>query len=554
MSELALEIEPATNDQTTNSTMDQIFTKRKRADEQKEDKTKPKRKTLVPTDTISLSELSFANLRWNLQGDYLEPVQDSKLPIYIEMIPDGVIPHKIGLKKDAFGHKKFCVNIENAETQKELHRLDAEWAAFALSHSDLWKKTLKRPEKWSAQFSKLIPATTKKAGQSKEYSPLFSADWDDDDFEAGKLRVRSKDVHGLIRNEKEIVGSKCTRCVWELKGVKLGNGTDKKTGEFTRGGWSKKIKLLTIEKNTDFFEYVNPEDFLTHDPECFYQHIISLDVATLDCDRDLELLDMVFGDPAILKVGEHRVPSARLVRKGTGCPAHFRLSCGGKYPTFALSYNKEFKSISTTFSLNDDAERTGLKKLKEWLRKKSIELRDVWYPDVPRMFEGKDDDFEQLETAKSNEVVGSWVKGILLPPAPKKDKEKKVIAGEYWPANTRISIDKNDFDEPFFADETPEEAEIRILNKQDPVRLYHLKSDSSAYRVVDVDGNRVTDLAQVPYACWQTHEFVVKNVYLQKERTKFATKMLFTKLAHSKDDYMPKDSDDHEEPEEASNE
>ena len=548
MSELQVKME---DNITTTPSVDtnQTASKRKRTDDEKEDETKTatiiKRKTLVPTDTIPLAELSFSNLRWNLQGDYLEPVQESKLPIYVEMIPDGAIPHKIGLKKDAFGHKKFCVNTENLETQKELRRLDAEWTAFALSHSDLWKKTLKRPEKWSAQFSKLLPETKKKPGQSKEFAPLFSADWDDNDFEAGKLRVRSKDVTGLIRDEKEIVGSKCTRCVWELKGVKLGNGTDKKTGEFMRGGWSKKVKLLTIEKNTDFFEYVNPEDFLTHDSECPYQHIVSLDVATLDCDRDLELHDMVFGDAATLKAGEHRVPSARLTLKGTNCPVHFRLSGGGNYPKFALSYNKEFKSISTTFGFADDAERNGLKRLKEWLRKKSIELRDIWYPDVPRIIEGND---ENPESAKSDEVVGSWVKGILAPAAQKKDKEKKKIPGEFWSANAKLSIDKNDFQEPFFEPETPEEAEQRVEKKEDPVRLYHLKDDSS-YRVMDVDGNRVTNLAQLPYASWQTHEFCVKNVYLQKEKTKFATKALFTKLAHSKDDYVPKDSADQQEEE-----
>ncbi len=502
-----------------------------------------KKRSVVQVNTIKLADFSFNDIRIVQEGDFLQFIASNGQPIYLEMNPGGVIPRKIGLKRDEYGHLKICFNVENEEDQKHLRRLDAEFKAIALIHNESWRKIARRPVSWEAKFSSLLPESKMKPGQTKRFSPLFNADFSEDDFNARKLRVRNReDTSTLIRDKSQISGSKMCKFVFEISGARLGNEKS--------GGIAKKAKTFTIEKDTDFYEYVYAEDILTHNPSCPYKHIIPIDLRTFDFDRDADLQPMDFTE---MEPGKHRVPSARMVLKGTDCPLYLRATGGGLYPKFAVSYNKDFKTYSEQFTFGDDEEKEAIKRLELWLKKKSIELRDIWFPNSPR--ETIPEDGGEPEGI-DDKIVKSWVKGILAPPAKKKDKEKKVIEGQFWPANAKLGIDKNDFTEPHFSyilDENGEkiyndkkEPICHMDQKGDPIPLFHLKPDSK-YRVVDVDDNRVTDLSQLAFQTWQTKDFHIRNVYLQKDKTKFATTTIYTKLGHSKADFEPREDQAEEE-------
>ncbi len=82
-----------------------------------------------------------------------------------------------------------------------------------------------------------------------------------------------------------------------------------------------------------------------------------------------------------------------------------------------------------------------------------------------------------------------------------------------------------------------------VDSKGDPIRFFHLKPDSK-YRVVDVDENRVSDLANLQFATWTTKDFHIRNVYLQDRKTKFAASSVYTKLGYSRGDYVPREDDE----------
>ncbi len=530
----------------TKSNEDQLRPKRQREEEEIKNEPLKKRSTVV-VDTIKIADFSFNDIRIVQDGEFLKFIASNEQPIYWEFNPGGVIPRKIGLKKDEFGHLKLCFNMENEEDIKHLRRLDAELKAISLIHSESWRKVAKKPIGWIAKFSSLLPESKTKPGQTKKFPPLFNADFSEKDFDARKLRVRNREESNtLIRDKSQIPGSKMCKYVCEITGARLGSGVDK-NGEYKPGGISKKTKSFIIEKDTDFYEYVYPEDQLTHNPSCPYKHIIPIDLKTFDVDRDADLQEMVFAQDTN---GKHRVPSGRMVLKGTDMPLYLRATGGGQYPKFAVSYNKEFETFSEQFTFGDDEEREAIKKLEIWLKKKSVELRDIWFPNCPR--ETIPEDGGEPE-GFDDKIVKSWVKGILAPPAKKKDKDKKIIEGQFWPANAKLGLDKNDFTEPHFSYILDENGS-KILNeknepichvdtKGDPIRLFHLKPDSK-YRVVDVDENRVSDLSQLQFKTWTTKDFHIRNVYLQKDKTKFSTTSIYTKLGYSRDDYEPREDDE----------
>ncbi len=481
----------------------------------------PTKHKFIPTVVIPLEDFSFANLRFQLQGDGLEFTQESKQPIFIRCYPNGIIPHGFGIQTDTtYGRTSLCTNVDNQETQRHFARLCDELNTIALAHGESWQKSLNRPKGWIPKFGPLLEPSKK-----PKFSPILRTQWDPQNFKTGKLRVRNKDDGlKLVRSEVQIPGSKCSEIVFQLVKAWFGKG-DK------LGGISKNVSSMVIEKNLDFWEWVNSHDYPSHPPECTMKHIHAIDLKTLDCERDLEIHEMDFSQPV---EGEHRTPTARITLKGSDCPVYLRASGGGAYPKFAMSYFEQHKSTSTTFGFSDNLERDALKKLGIWLKKKTVELRDAWFKDVRRKVIRTDGDGDDLEDdGVTDDTIRSWAQGLLCKATQKKDKDKNLIPDQYWPPNLRLAIDKTDFQEPFF--NGPEKKENR---------LYNLKPNSS-YRVVDADGNCVTDLGELKYKMWEIQEFTIRNIYLQPQKVKFATKHMFTKLAHSSQDYVP--MDEHEE-------
>ncbi len=489
-----------------------------------------KKRSLIEIAPIKIADFSFTQVRILQDGDFLKFVLPNGEPLFLELNPNGTIPRKIGIKKDDNGNLKICMNIESEEDQKHLRRLSEEWKAISLIHNEAWRIAARKPLGWVAKFAALLPEVKPKPNQTKKFAPLFNANFSEDDFNARKLRFRNREDQTLVRNQDEIKGSRCLRFIFEFGGAILG-GLDKK-GEEKQGGFIKKAKSGIIEKNTDYYEYVHPQDQFTHDVNCQCKHIMPLDLRSFDFERDADLQPLVFTDPT--KPNVHRVPSGRIVLKGTDCPLYLRANGGGTYPKFCTSYNHQFKSLSEQFTVNDEEERTALKNMELWLKKKSVEMRDTWFPNARR-------EIIEEDGGIADKTVRYWVKGILGLPAMKKDKDKKVIEGQFWAPNAKLSLDQNDFKEPFFHEtETYQNDKGEVF----PVRLYHLKDDSHA-RYYDVDGNRISDLSTLANATWQTKDFHVRNVYLQKDKTKYSATIINTQLGHSRDDYIPKEDDDY---------